>query len=157
MAGKAAVVDVATIPEQRGVAVYPPYLSEKMKGRARRRLGDAVGLKNFGVNLIALEPGCWSAQRHWHTRQDELVYVLEGELTLHTNDGAQAVKPGMVVGFPANCGDGHRFENTGKTTAKYIEVGDRLPGDEVVYPDVDMAARQGMPAYAFTKKDGSAF
>jgi uncharacterized cupin superfamily protein len=62
----------------------------------------------------------------------------------------------MVVGFPANCGDGHRFENTGTTTARYIEVGDRLPGDEVVYPDVDMAARQGM-TYAFTKKDGSAF
>ena len=156
MASKAAVVDVATIPEQRGVAVYPPNLGEKMKGRVRRRLGDAVGLKNFGVNLITLEPGCWSAQRHWHTRQDELVYLLEGELTLHTNDGAQVVKSGMVVGFPANCGDGHRFENTGKTTAKHVEVGDRLPGDEVVYPDVDMAAKQGI-AYAFTKKDGSAF
>ena len=156
MAVKATVVDVATLPEQRGVAVYPPNLSEKMKGRVRRRLGDAVGLKNFGVNLITLEPGNWSAQRHWHTRQDELVYLLEGELTLHTNDGAQPLKAGMVVGFPANCGDGHRLENTGKPVARYIEVGDRLPGDEVVYPDVDMAAKQGV-AYAFTKKDGSAF
>ena len=157
MSANAVVVDPAKVPEQKGVSAYPPYLAEKLKGRARRRLGDAAGVKNFGVNLTSLEPGTWSAQRHWHTRQDELVYVLEGELTLYTNNGSQVVRAGMVVGFPANCGDGHRLENTGKTVAKYLEIGDRLPGDEVVYPDVDMAAKQGLPAYSFTKKDGSAF
>src|SRR5260221_12531464 len=112
---KITVIDPMAVPEQKGVMVYPPHLREQMNGRARRRLGDAVGLKNFGVNLTALEPGTWSAQRHWHTRQDELVYVLEGELTLHTNDGAPKLKPGMAIGFPANCGDGHRLENTGTT------------------------------------------
>lgn len=154
---KAIVIDPATVPEQKGVAVYPPHLRVGLEGRARRRLGDAVGIKNFGVNLTTLEPGSWSAQRHWHTRQDELVYVLEGELTLHTNDGAQKLKPGMVVGFPANCGDGHRLENTGKTLARYLEVGDRLPGDETVYPDVDMAAKQNLPTSQFTRKDGTPF
>lgn len=155
--GKAMVVDPATLPEQKGVGVYPPHLRVGLEGRARRRLGDAVGVKNFGVNLTTLEPGTWSAQRHWHTRQDELVYVLEGELTLHTNDGTQVVKAGMVIGFPANCGDGHRLQNTGKVPAKYLEVGDRLPGDEVVYPDVDMAAKMNPPSSQFTKKDGTPF
>lgn len=151
------VVDDSSIPIIKGVAAYPPTLRGPMEGRSRKRLGDAVGIKNFGINLGILEPGAWSAQRHWHTRQDELVYVLEGELTLVTSAGEQTVRKGAVIGFTANSGDGHRLENRTKSRAVYIEVGDRLPGDEVVYPDVDMAAKQNPVGYAFSKKDGSTF
>ena len=109
-------------------------------------------MKNFGVNLTTLEPGAWSAHRHWHTRQDEMIYLLEGELTLVTDGGRQVLKPGAVVGFPANSGEGHNLINTGTITAIYLEIGDRLPGDDVFYPDVDLTARQNAPSYRFTKR-----
>jgi len=136
--------------------IYPPHLREHFEGRSKRRLGDAVGMKNFGVNLATLEPGAWSAHRHWHTRQDEMIYLLEGELTLVNDSGRKLIKPGMAVGFPANAREGHNLVNTGTTTAVYIEVGDRLPGDDVFYPDVDLEAKQNNPSYKFTKKDGTA-
>ena len=154
--GSSPVAYLADIPASKSV-IYPPHLSGHFEGRAKRRLGDAVGMKNFGVNLTMLEPGAWSAHRHWHTRQDEMIYLLEGELTLVTDGGRQVLKPGAVVGFPANSGEGHNLINTGTITAIYLEIGDRLPGDDVFYPDVDLTARQNAPSYRFTKKDGSEF
>jgi uncharacterized cupin superfamily protein len=109
--------------------IYPPHLTGHFEGRSKRRLGDAVGMKNFGGNLATLEPGAWSAHRHWHTRQDEVIYLLDRELTLVTDGGRGVLKPGVVVGFPANSGEGHNFINTRKSKAVYLEIGDRLPGD----------------------------
>jgi uncharacterized cupin superfamily protein len=154
--GSIPVVYLTDVPENRNV-IYPPHLRGHFEGRAKRRLGDAVGMKNFGVNLATLEPGAWSAHRHWHTRQDEMIYLLEGELTLVTDAGRRLLEAGAVVGFPANSGEGHNLINTGTTRAVYLEIGDRLPGDEVFYPDVDLTARQNTPSYRFAKKDGSEF
>ena len=150
------VVYMTEVPASKNV-IYPQHLREHFDGRTKRRLGDAVGMKNFGVNLTTLEPGAWSAHRHWHTRQDEMIYLLEGELTLVTDKGRQLLKPGAVVGFPANSSEGHNLINTGTSTAVYVEIGDRLPGDEVFYPDVDLMAKQNTPSYRFTKNDGSEF
>jgi uncharacterized cupin superfamily protein len=149
------VVALTDVAEHRNV-IYPPHLSGPFKGRAKRRVGEAVGMKNFGFNVATLEPGAWSSHRHWHTRQDEMIYLLEGELTLVNDSGRKLIKPGMAVGFPANAGEGHNLVSTGTTTAVYIEVGDRLPGDDVFYPDVDLEAKQNNPSYKFTKKDGTA-
>ena len=80
--------------------IYPQHLREHFDGRTKRRLGDAVGMKNFGVNLTTLEPGAWSAHRHWHTRQDEMIYLLEGELPLVTDSGPQLIKPERLWDFP---------------------------------------------------------
>jgi uncharacterized cupin superfamily protein len=151
---KAPVVAVADVPLNKSI-IYPPHLKAPFEGRAKRRVGDAVGMKNFGFNITTLEPGAWSSHRHWHTRQDEMIYLLEGELTLVTDSGRSVIKPGTAVGFPANSGESHNLINSGTTTAVYIEVGDRLPGDEVTYADVDLAARQNTPSYSFTKRDGS--
>jgi uncharacterized cupin superfamily protein len=153
---KARIAQLADIPVNRNI-IYPPHLREPFAGRAKRRLGDAVGMKNFGVNLATLEPGAWSSHRHWHTRQDEMIYLIEGELTLVTDSGREVLKPGAVVGFPANAGEAHNLINTGTKTAVYLEVGDRLPGDDVYYADVDLEAKQNPPSYRFTKKDGSAY
>lgn len=126
-------------------------------GRSKRALGEALGLRNFGVNLVHLEPGAASALRHWHTRQDEFIYVLEGELTLVTDAGPQLLKAGMCAGFPAGKADGHHLINRSPQPAVYLEVGDRLPGDDVYYPDVDLMARSNRPAYEFLHKDGTPY
>src|SRR2546425_12561848 len=105
-------LDPATVPEQTGSA-YPPPLDAPCRDRAKRALGDAVGLTHFGVNLRRLGPGAWSAQRHWHTREDEFVYVLDGEVTLITEAGEQTLGPRMAAGFPAGVAGGpHPLEPT---------------------------------------------
>jgi uncharacterized cupin superfamily protein len=150
-------LDPATVPARTASAYPTEALRAPLAGRSRRALGDALGLASFGVNLTTLGPGAWSSQRHWHTRQDEFVYVLEGEVTLITDAGAQVLGPGMCAGFPAGRADGHHLVNRSDRPAVYLEVGDRLPGDGGHYPDVDLAAQPGKPAYTFTRRDGSGF
>ena len=150
------VLDPGEVPERTGSA-YPPHLSKELAGRHRRPLSEVLGLRNFGVNLLRLEPGAWSSQRHWHITQDEFIYVLEGEVVLVTEAGEQVLEAGMCAGFPAGAPNGHHLRNQSTRDALVLEVGDRSPGDAATYPDVDMAGRLDVPRYVFTRKDGSAF
>ena len=134
---KLPVVDPATIPEKRGSG-YPEPFRSRMGERVKRRLGDACGLTKFGVNLVTLAPGAQSALRHWHTLDDEFVYVLSGEVVLATNDGDQVLRAGMAAGYPAGKKDAHHFINRSKKPAKYLEMGTNVPGDTAFYPDDDL-------------------
>jgi uncharacterized cupin superfamily protein len=130
----------------------------RLNTRQKRVLGDVFGLTNFGVNLTRLPPGAISALRHAHTRQDELVYILEGEPVLVTNAGETRLKPGMVAGFKAGTGDAHQLVNRGTSDVVFIEVGDRSAGDEVAYPDDDLAATLGPDGkYQYRHKDGTPY
>ena len=149
-------LDPAQVPEQSTTGYPEPYKS-RVAGRHKRRLGDAAGLKNFGVNLTRLDPGAESSMRHWHSKQDEFIYVLEGEVTLVTDAGRQKIKPGMAAGFPAGKPDAHQLVNETKKPVLYLEIGDRTPGDGANYADVDMAARVVDGKWVFTHKDGSPY
>lgn len=140
-AQKIIAIDAKSL-EAKSSTNYPEPLRKVVAGRAKRRLGDAFGLKNFGVNMTTLTPGAMSALRHWHTRQDEFVYILEGEAVLVTNAGEQTLRPGMAAGFPAGKQDGHHLINRSDRDVVYLEIGDRLPGDAADYPDMDMVTRQ---------------
>src|ERR1700678_3993190 len=129
-------VDVAAVLQIKGVG-YPPPFAAASTDRIRQRLGNAVGLKDFGVNLMRLPPGNWSSQRHWHSHEDELVYVLEGELTLIENGGETRLRAGDCAAFAKNSGDGHHLINRSDTTAIYLEVGSRSPADVIICSDVD--------------------
>jgi uncharacterized cupin superfamily protein len=136
---------------------YPEPLKPRVAGRAKRRLGDALGLKNFGVNLTTIAPGAQSALRHWHARQDEFIYMVSGELVLVTDAGEHVLRPGMCAGFPAGHPDGHHLLNRSNRDAVYLEVGDRTPGDAVTYPDDDLAAQATAAGWKFTRKDGTSY
>ena len=140
----------------RTSSLYPEPFKSVVAGRSKQALGNAVGLKNFGVNRVTLAPGAASALRHWHTKQDEFIYVLAGEITLITDAGEQVLSAGMAVGFPAGNPDGHHLVNKSSADAMYLEVGDRLPGDEAAYPDHDLAVHQAAQ-WQFTKKNGSPY
>ena len=140
--------------EAVGGSGYPEPYRSSIGERAKRALGDAAGLQNFGVNLVRLEPGAWSSVRHWHTRRDEFVYILEGEVALITDGGEQTLGPGMAAGFAAGADDGHHLVNKSGRTAVYLEVGDRSAGDDVTYPDADLALKHGAETYTFTHSDG---
>jgi len=153
---KQPALDPESLAPRQGSS-YPNAFKGPVEGRSKRALGDALGLTRYGVNLVRLGPGVWSAQRHWHTKEDEFVLVLEGELTLVTDGGEQTLGPGMAAGFPGGQSDGHHLVNRGTVTAAYLEVGDRDPGDEVHYPDVDLFLKSGPDGHVFTNKRGEPY
>ncbi|MGH6902364.1 MAG: cupin domain-containing protein [Geminicoccaceae bacterium] len=150
-------LDPQTVPARVGSS-YPAPFRAVVEAREKRPLGDALGLSQFGVNLVQLPPGCWSSQRHWHTHEDEFVYVLEGELTLVTDAGEQLLRPGTAAGFPAGRADGHHLINRTDRPATYLEVGTRRDDvDEVDYSDIDMAVRHRDGAQMFVRKSGEPY
>ena len=130
-------LDPAAVPERRGSS-YPEPFRTRVADRAKRRLGEACGLTRFGVNLVTLGPGAQSALRHWHTLEDEFVYVLEGEVVLVTEGGEQLLSAGMCAGYPAGRRDAHHFVNRGSAPVRYLEIGSRIDGDNAFYPDDDL-------------------
>ena len=149
-------LDPATLEPRTGSG-YPAPFRAAVAGREKRALGDALGLTHFGVNLVHLPSGALSSQRHWHSKQDEFVYVVEGELVLVTDGGEQILTAGAVAGFPAGKPDGHHLVNRSGKTATYLEVGDRTEWDEVDYPDIDMLVRYVDGEEAYVKKDGTPY
>ncbi len=150
------VIRAAEAPPRARASGYPPDLAAKVAGREKRPLGDRFGLKNFGVNLTRLAPGAASSLRHAHEKQDEFVYVLEGEPTLVTDAGATPLAPGMCAGFPAGTGNAHHLVNRTERDVLYLEIGDRSPGDNASYPDDDLLAVLGGDGkWRYTRKDGT--
>jgi uncharacterized cupin superfamily protein len=152
---KPIAIDAISTPAARPGRGYPQPFAARVAGRERRTLGDAFGLTNFGVNLTQLPPGGMSALRHTHLREDEFIYILEGEPVLVTNSGETQLRPGMCAGFKAGSGDAHHLINRSGRKVVYLEIGDRNPGDTVIYPDDDIG-RALMPngERAFVHRDG---
>jgi uncharacterized cupin superfamily protein len=149
-------LDPAALPVKTG-GDHPEPFRAAIAAREKRALGDALGLNNFGINLVRLPPGAVSTLRHWHSRQDEFVFVVAGELTLVTEGGAQVLRAGMAAGFPAGVPDGHVLENRSEGDTLYLEVGDRTEGDEVDYPDIDLLVRQVDGVERYVHKDGTPY
>ena len=145
-------LDPASLAPRTGSGYPEPYRSRVLP-REKRALGDACGLTKVGVNLTTLMPGKESSMRHWHTHEDELVYVLEGEVTLITDAGEQTLAAGHCAGFAAGSRDGHQFVNRCDRPAVYLEISNRDAADEAHYPDVDLLNSGG----AFTRRDGAPF
>ena len=148
-------IDPKDLPVHIGT-FYPPPHDEPCRARERRRLGDAAGLTQFGVNLLRLKPGVWSSQRHWHTAQDEFVYILSGEAVLVTDAGEEILKAGDCAGFKAGDKDGHHLQNRGTEDVLLLEVGTRVSDDAGEYSDIDMAFQTGGPAM-YIRKDGTPY
>lgn len=150
------LINPEEVPETKG-SNYPEALKKLVAGRTKKRLGDAAKLTNFGVNLVKLEPGSWSSIRHWHLKQDEFIYIVDGEVTLVTNAGKQILKPGDMAGFPAGEADGHHLINHSNSTVIYLEIGDRTAEEQVIYPDEDLVANYNSGSWQFIHKDGSLY
>lgn len=133
---------------------YPADYAVRMGDRVKRRLGDALGLSHIGVNLVVLAPGGQSALRHWHTSEDEFIYLLEGELVLVTNTGEQVLTAGMAAGFPAGKRDAHHFVNRSQAPARYLEIGERNARDNAFYPDDDLLWLETEEGTVAAHKDG---
>jgi uncharacterized cupin superfamily protein len=155
--GQRAAIDAASAPPRTKKSNYPEPFASRMAGREKRPLGDLFGLRSFGVNLTRLAPGAVSALHHRHSRQDEFVYVLDGEPTLVTDDGDIQMRPGMCAGFAAN-GTAHHLENRTGSEVVILEVGDRAPGDQGTYPSDDLEAKLGPDGtWQFVHKDGTPY
>ncbi|WP_081933878.1 cupin domain-containing protein [Massilia sp. 9096] len=130
-------LDLSSIPVLTGTG-YPEAFAEAVNGRSKQVLGDAGGLTQFGVNLVELQPGAASSQRHWHTHEDEFVMIVSGELTLITDEGETLMRAGDCAAFPAGRPNGHHLVNRSWGTALFLAVGSRIPEDSAEYPDIDL-------------------
>jgi len=149
-------IDPKDLPAHLGT-FYPPPYDQPCRPRERRKLGDAAGLTQFGVNLMRLPPRAWSSQRHWHLKQDEFVYVLNGEVALVTNTGEEILKAGDCAGFKAGDEDGHHFQNRSDKDVLLLEIGTRIAGDGANYPGIDLVhPADGIPAM-YTHLDGTPY
>lgn len=148
-------IDVNKLPQKSGTR-YPPEFAGPCLGRRWRALGDAAGLTQFGVNLVQLDPGVWSSQRHWHAREDEFVYVLGGEVVLVTDAGEEILRAGDACGFRAGVQDGHCLQNRSAEPATLLVVGTRDDADHGEYPDIDLKFTSGRYAGQgrYLHKDG---
>lgn len=132
---------------------YPEPFAQQAAGRSKQALGQAGGLTDFGVNLSRLPPGTWSSQRHWHSHEDEFVYLLSGELILITDDGEQILHAGDCAAFPKNVPNGHHLINRSAEVAVYLEIGTRSEGDVCSYPDIDLRADEN----GYAHRDGTPY
>jgi uncharacterized cupin superfamily protein len=146
-------IDIAALNSMVGT-LYPPPFDEPCRARERKRLGDAAGLTQYGVNLLRLPPGAWSSQRHWHATEDEFVFVLSGEVVLVTDAGEEVLRAGDCAGFKASDPNGHCLQNRGTVDATVLEIGSRIPGEYAIYPDIDMKTD---PSGGYVHKDGTSY
>ena len=151
-----AKIDLQSAPKGEGTR-YPPPHDAPCRDRKWLRLGDAAGLTQFGVNLVTLAPGVWSSQRHWHEKEDEFVYVVEGELVLVTDAGEEVLRAGDCAGFKAGVHDGHCLQNRSSAPARFLAIGSRDADDWGEYSDIDMKflpGRYSGGGGGFVKKNG---
>ncbi len=149
-------IDIAKLPLDTRTG-YPPPFDRVVVGRERKRLGNAVGLDQFGVNLTTLKSGAASALRHWHEQEDELIFVLEGEVVLIEDEGETVLKPGDAEGFKAGNPNGHHLVNKSSRNAVFLEVGTRSKHERAHYPDVDMMAVRDEKGMRYTHKNGEPY
>ncbi|MBC7802796.1 MAG: cupin domain-containing protein [Candidatus Parcubacteria bacterium] len=153
-----AAVVAEKAPPRAKQSGYPADMAAMVAGRSKHPLGDLFGLSNFGVNFTRLAPGAYSALRHAHAKQDEFIYLLEGEAVLITDAGETLLKPGMCAGFKAGVRDAHHLHNRSQQDVLFLEVGDRSAGDSVDYPDNDVVAVFGADGkWKYTRKDGTPY
>jgi len=149
-------IDIAKVPVDSRTN-YPEPFNRAVEGRLRRRLGNAAGLDQFGVNLTTLKPGSATALRHWHEKEDELIYILEGEVVLIDDAGETLLKRGDAAGFKANVRNGHHLVNKSKSDAVLLEIGTRSKNERAEYADIDMQVIRDESGFRYLHKDGEPY
>jgi uncharacterized cupin superfamily protein len=149
-------IDIASIEIDTRSGYPDPYRKVTI-GRERKRLGNVVGLDQFGVNLSRLKPGAQSSQRHWHDNEDEFVYILEGEVVLHEDDGETILRPGDAAGWKAGVPNGHCLINRSDRDAVFLEIGTRAKAERAQYPDIDLLAVKDESGFRYLHKSGEEY
>ena len=149
-------IDLDRVPVKTG-SIYPAPFKAMADARARQALGDAGGLTQFGVNLTRLPPGAASAQRHWHEAEDELVFVVSGELALVEEGGETLLRAGEAAVFKAGHADGHHLVNRSAEDAVVLEIGTRAGEERGHYPDIDLVYEKRDGGIRFTNKAGEPY
>jgi uncharacterized cupin superfamily protein len=146
-------IDVTKITEKSG-SFYPAAIGERCRGRHWKKLGDAVGLTQFGANLVRVEPGAWSSLRHWHEEEDEFLIMVAGELVLVEDEGESTMRAGDCAGFPRKSANGHHLVNRSSQDGVFLVVGTRGANERCHYPDVDLLFVEDRAGARYTTKSG---
>jgi len=146
-------VTIAGVPRVESTS-YPAPFADVVKGRQKQVLGDLFGLTQYGVIQVTLLPGAQSALRHWHSQEDEFVYLLSGALSMIDDAGETVLGPGQCIGFQGGSRNAHHLVNRGTIPAVFLVVGSRIPGDNAFYPDDDLMWVETADGVKAAHKDG---
>ena len=151
-------VDIANA-QVRTACAYPGGLAEHCKGRSKIALGDLGGLDQFGVNLTRLAPGAASAHKHWHAKEDELVYIVAGEAVLVEDDGETVLRAGDAATFKAGVANGHMLVNRSGADVVLLEVVTRAADEVSSYtdPSVDLKMVKEGGGWTAYRKNGERY
>jgi uncharacterized cupin superfamily protein len=152
-------LDLSTVPVNEGTK-YPGRFNHTrgdIAARRWQRVGVAAGLSHIGVNRVVLAPGAASSLRHWHTRDEEFVVVLEGEAVMITDDGETLMRVGDMAGFPAQHSNGHCFVNRTSSPAVLLAIGTRDEDDETHYSEVDLFAHSDRDGGGYVSRAGERY
>ena len=149
-------IDIDKIPVDTATN-YPPPFNKAVEGRSRKRLARMAGLTQFGVNICTLKPGAASSQRHWHENEDELIYVLRGEVVLCEDGGETMLRSGDAAAWKAGVSNGHCIVNRSAHDAVFMEVGSRAPTERAHYSDIDMKVERDDKGFRYTKRNGEPY
>jgi len=150
------VIDPDSAPLRTGT-IYPAPMAALVAGRSSRKLGEAAGLTQYGVNMIILQPGAAASARHWHEREDEFLIVTQGEMLLVDEDGEHPMRSGDCAAFPAGQANGHHMVNHSDSEARFLVVGTSIDGEVAHYPDHGLKVVLGQGGPRFFHEDGRPF
>jgi uncharacterized cupin superfamily protein len=118
-------------------------------------LSVAGGLTQFGAYLDTLAPGAWSSHRHWHSAEDEFLYLLSGTATLRDDNGLTDLFPGDALAWRHGDPNAHHLTNRGDVPCQWLMVGSRAKGDICTYPDDGRRQVNGDTTWQILDADGS--
>lgn len=146
---------LAVAPMQMAADPPHPVLGPGPGPYADKLLSDPGGLTQFGAFLDELPPASRSVHRHWHETEDEMVYVLSGEVVL-VEDTETVLRPGDADCWPAGQPVGHRLDNRSDAPARYLVIGTRNARDTIHYTDHDLITHKDGPTRRYLRRDGTA-
>lgn len=144
-------IDLDALPQTNATSYPAPY-ADKVQERWYRKLSPASGIADFGASHVTLKPGAWSAQRHWHEGEDEMVVMLAGEAVLVDDQGRHVMRAGDIAAFPKNDGNGHALINESDSDCVFVAIG-KASASDCHYPDIDLHLFGADSR--FRRKDGS--
>jgi uncharacterized cupin superfamily protein len=101
----------------------------------RKRLAAAAGGEDVGCSLYELPPGRRSWPYHYHTGNEEALFVLAGAGSLRLDGETVPLEAGDYVALPAGEASAHRVVNDGDAPLRYLAVSTMRDPDVTVYPD----------------------
>ncbi|HUA09524.1 MAG TPA: cupin domain-containing protein [Candidatus Acidoferrales bacterium] len=98
-------------------------------------IGFLIGGERLGYRVARLAPGKVFSPMHWHSLEEELFIVWEGEPSIRNERGTWRLRRGDLIAFPTRRAGAHQLLNESDAPAVIILIGINDADDDCFYPD----------------------